>query len=696
MRIRFSAILVAGLLILAAAGLASLRVPALAWRTRTLALKVAGRMPDLSWSDMFRLIRPGSGVWPENLPDVGNPHWAVTAPASSSDDLTAGERLFAERCAGCHASGGEGGTLDSGVFRYGTSDWALFRHLRFGIDELPAHDVRLEPEQAWQVIAYLRSRIAEGNPYTGADEGDTDALAVPPVTSASLTGAEAAGAQWLSHAGSVDGRRHSSLDRITPANVGRLRLQWMRQLPLTAPGMLTPLVVGGTMFVSLPDGTTFALDATSGRPLWSSGAKGTVPERALSVDGAGTGGPAVLDFSLFVPTIDGQLYALDTRTGKTRWHVRVADPADGYTIVAAPLVAGEAVVVGVAGTDRGVRGYLDAYAADDGRRLWRFYTVPGPGEPGHDTWGEGSTWRRGGGVTPVIGSYDPSTGLLFWGVGAPSPPLQGSGRPGDNLYTSSIVAIEASTGRLRWHYQLNPHDERDWGATFVPVLGDGGAGTERPVVYAAARNGFFYVIDRETGRMLRATPFARQTWNRGFDETGRPLEIEGRRPTPGGTLVYPGHAGAAGAASPAFDPALRQFLVLTNDGYGSILYKSERPDWPDGAVWGGRAGRVAGTPVRRELLAIDVDTGEIRWRTDFPGTMYTGPGRGGVLSTAGGVIFAADKERLMAVDSSSGVPLWHFDAGGAIDAAPVSYLGGGLQYVAVVADRTLLAFALDE
>lgn len=683
-------------------GVAAYRIPSLKWRMQTVGLKLTGQMPDLAWSDVLPLLAPRGGVWPATIAVDRNPHWAIMAPPSTPEDVEAGRSLFLQQCAGCHgvsASGGSAPGLASGVFRHGTSDWALFRNLRHGIPGVSAHPTSLDIEQTWEVIAFIRAAVLEANPYrTLADEApEPAAWPVREVTTADLDAAPGTGAEWLTYSGSSDGHRHSPLREINPQNVTRLRLKWMRQLPGDESSLLTPLVVGDTMFVTMPSGEVQALDTASGDVRWVHTGRAPIPANAKSVDGVGSRGPAVLGHTLYAPTFDGQLQALDTRTGKLVWRVRVADSAAGYSLVGAPLVAGEAVIVGVAGTDRGVRGYLDAYAADDGRRLWRFYTVPGPGERGHETWGGTDAWRRGGGVTPVTGSYDPASGLVFWGVGTPAPPLQGDVRPGDNLYTSSVVAIEATTGRLRWHYQLNPHDERDWGATILPVLGTRRApgGEEQQVVYLAAKNGFFYALDRTTGRMLSATPFARQTWNKGFESDGRPVEIDGSRPSAGGTLVYPGHGGAAGESAPSYDEARSLFFVLVRDGYANVFFKSRRLSWPDGAFWGGRAGQVFGTTVPTEVLAIDTTTAAIRWRYRFPGTMYSGPGWGGLLSTASGVVFAADKERLSAVDSLSGAELWHFDVGGAIDAAPISYSSDGFHQVTLVAERVVLTFSVD-
>ncbi|ODS52465.1 MAG: hypothetical protein ABS36_17445 [Acidobacteria bacterium SCN 69-37] len=516
------------------------------------------------------------------------------------------------------------------------------------------------------------------------------------MTFTDLRQARASG-EWLTFSGTYDGQRHSALTTIDRTTAERLRLAWMVQLPGgDEPLAVTPLVVGGTMFVNLPLGDVYAIDVLSGDVLWRTMRTDAPALTATAVEGRINQGMAVLGDTLFVTTLDAHLIALDIRTGARRWTVSVAEAqgGSGYAIVGAPLAVDGRIVVGVAGGDRGIRGFLAAYAPDDGRRLWRFETIPADGEDGHDTWGTTDGWRRGGGLTPITGSYDPETGLIYWGVGNPSPAFNGDARPGDNLYTSSLVAIDAASGQLRWHYQFVPHDEWEYGVTHVPVLSTdvSPGGQSSRLVQLASRNGFFYTLNRDTGAFLRATPFARQTWNDGFDAVGRPRIRPRARPVSGGTFTTPGHAGATSWWPPSYDASTGTFFVLTRDGYANTFYKDRRLTWPDGAFWGGRAAGVPGVAIVTEVRAIDAATGDLRWRYRFPGTVVGSAG--GLLSTAGGIVFAGEKARFVALDARSGHELWNFHTGGIVVAAPVTYAREARQFVTIVAGRAVLTFSL--
>jgi alcohol dehydrogenase (cytochrome c) len=556
---------------------------------------------------------------------------------------------------------------------------------------MPASD--LDGISAWQVLAFLRDVVLKANPYRtiALPDAATDA-SVRAVETLDLERAPGDGSEWLTYSGDYSGQRHSPLTEITPANVSRLQLKWFAQLHDDVPSQATPIVVGDTLFIASSTGEVRAFDSMTGVSRWSYAGHAMLPIQSQSVDGLNVRGVAVAGHAVLVPMIDGRLVALDSSSGRMLWSTQVADPKAGYSMTAAPLVVGDKAIVGVAGSDRGVRGFLDAYTIRDGHRAWRFYTIPGPGEPGHDSWGPGAAWRRGGGVTSVTGTYDHALNLIFWGTATPSPAFQGDVRPGDNLFTSSILALEPNTGRLRWHHQIAPHDEHDWGVTHVPILPDAREAASSLVV--ASRDGFVYVLDRATGHFAKAIPFAYQTWNDGFTSSGRPIERPDTRPSAGGVLVYPGHAGATNWSPPAYDPNRGLLYVLTREGYASIYYRHQLLTWPDGAYWGGRAGQVMGTTVVVDVRAIELKSGQIRWTYKLPGTLYSGLGTGGILSTTTGVVFAADKGRLAAIDAGTGRELWVFDVDGPIDAPPITYRSGGRQYVVIAAGQILLGFAL--
>ena len=686
--------------LLAAATVLSLSVPGVRWRVQFVALKTVGEIPDLGWGEVLSLIAPGSGVWAGPIWTKRNPYLGGSAPEATRDDIEAGGRAFQRHCSMCHgtdARGDSGPELLSGRFRSGVSDLALFQTIRRGVPATTMRESDLDSASVWQIVAYLRETIFAANaPREAMGEGSVSPIpAIGAVTSDELTRSRAGFAEWLTHYGAYDGQRHSRLKQINRGNAERLAMRWVFQIPGDGASLqTTPLVVGSTMFVNLPEGEVWALDVRTGETLWHHPGRSVPADLQQSNEGVVSRGMAVLGTTLFVPTIDAHLMAVDARSGKLLWNVEVADYNAGYSLVGAPLAVGDRIIVGVAGSDRGIRGFLAAFLADSGRRVWRFDTVPGPEDPAHETWGDSDAWERGGGLTATTGTYDPELGLIYWGVGNPSPAFQGGVRPGKNLYTSSVIAIEAASGHLRWHYQIAPHDERDWGVTHVPLLVDDvREGTVRKLLYLASRNGFLYTLDRRTGQFLQAKAYVRQTWNAGFDVLGQAAELPNSRPTREGTLVYPGHAGATNWMSPSYDPASGLLFVVTRNGYGNVYHKSRRLSWPDGAYWGGRAEGLPNSAVATEIRAIVASTGELRWTYRFPGTtIYSA---GGVLSTDGGLVFAGEKGRFVAVDLSSGRELWHFSSGGMIDASPITYLDEGQQHVSIAAGRVIFTFSIE-
>ncbi len=331
--------------------------------------------------------------------------------------------------------------------------------------------------------------------------------------------------EWLTYSGSLDGRRYSPLAEINPANVSKLRVRWIKQFHTNESRIeATPLVVDGVIFTTEPPANVVALDARSGEVIWTY--RRSIPSDVRVCCGRVNRGLAILGHLLFLGSIDGYLVAIDANTGRMVWQTKVADSSEGYTLTGAPLVVNRSVVVGVAGGEYGVRGYLAAYDTQTGREEWKFFTVPGPGEPGHHTW-ENEAWKTGGGATWTTGSYDPSLDLVYWGVGNPAPDFSRGARPGDNLFTNSVVAIHATSGKLAWHFQFTPHDDHDWDSTQTPILADVlFDGAIRKVICWANRNGFYYVLDRVTGKFLAGTPFVEQDWAKGLDTNGRPIVRE--------------------------------------------------------------------------------------------------------------------------------------------------------------------------
>jgi alcohol dehydrogenase (cytochrome c) len=435
-----------------------------------------------------------------------------------------------------------------------------------------------------------------------------------------------------------------------------------------------------------------ALDAASGKVIWTYTRQ--LPTRLLLCCAAANRGVALLGDRLFVGTLDAHLVALDASSGKVVWDVNVAGQANGLSISGAPLVVDDMVVTGVAGGEFGVRGFIDAYDAASGKRRWRFYTVPAPGESGSGSWA-GDSWRTGGAPTWLTGSFDPQLRTLYWGVGNPSPNFYGEDRKGDNLYSDSVIALDADTGKLRWHFQFTPHDVHDWDAVQIPMLVDTTiANTPRKLLVAANRNGFYYVLDRINGQFLRAVPFVRQSWADGLDVNGRPIVRPDSAPSREGSLVYPGVSGATNWESPSYDPTLGLVYVPSIDR-GSIFYSSPNQRWDNGAQHlGGGFSSIPDEEASVAVKALDVATGEVRWQYVRP-MKETHTIVAGVLSTAGHIVFGGDLETFFALDSETGGELWRFDTGGRIVAAPISYRVGGRQYIAIAAGRSLFAFAVD-
>jgi len=374
---------------------------------------------------------------------------------------------------------------------------------------------------------------------------------------------------WLTYSRNYQGQRFSPLNEIDTSNVAKLKVRWALQFPAPT-NEVSPIVVDNIMYVTGPNSAA-AIDARTGRTLWTW--KRPIPSDYHSVGfGRVNRGPAVLDDKLFVTTLDCYLVALDLKSGAQLWISKVGDYKAGYSMTVAPLAIDGKVVVGVSGGEAGIRGFVDAYDAKSGEQAWRFWTIPGPGEPGHETW-TGDSWKTGGGSTWVTGAFDPDLKLIYWGVGNPGPDWNGDVRPGDNLYTCSLLALDADTGKLRWYFQFTPHETHDWDAAHVPILFDAKInGRERKLIANANRNAFYYVLDRGTGEFIAGRPYAKQTWARGLDSKGHPIVLPDTEPTEKGALVWPNANGATVWFSPSYSPQTSLFYVAVRE-IGSVYFK---------------------------------------------------------------------------------------------------------------------------
>ncbi len=394
---------------------------------------------------------------------------------------------------------------------------------------------------------------------------------------------------WLTYSGTFMSQRYSELRQITPENVKRLETAWIYQQNSREPTNtwfeVTPLVVDGIMYIVQPPNDVIALDATNGRVYWTYAYVPSVQARPCC--GRVNRGLAILNDTLFMGTIDGNLIAIDAKNGSLVWKRSVARPEAGYALVAAPLVVKNKVIIGPAGGEFGIRGFLAAFEATTGKELWRFYTIPGPGQAGFESW-TGNSWSTGGGPIWLTGSYDPELNLTYWGVGNPGPTWNGDDREGDNLFSNSVVALDADSGKLKWHFQFSPHDEFDHDSVQIPVLADADwQRTPRKLMYFANRNGFFYVLDRANGQFLAGSPFVEVNWATGLSESGRPMRIAGKTPTPSpGTLIAPGVQGGTNWYSPSFSPRTGLFYVPVWANYRSF-YTRGNVEYSEGRRFGG-------------------------------------------------------------------------------------------------------------
>ena len=493
---------------------------------------------------------------------------------------------------------------------------------------------------------------------------------------------------WLTYSGTYRSHRYSTLDQITRENVSRLQPAWMYQIRARHKFETSPLVVDGIMYITEPPSDVTALDLRTGRPVWSY--RRSLPEGVIACCGQVNRGVAFLDDQIFVGTVDAYLVALDAKTGRVRWETKVSDYKSAHSVTVAPLAVKNKIVVGIAGGEYGIRGFLDAYDANTGKLAWRFWTVPGPGEPGNETW-SGDSWKRGGAPTWTTGSYDPELNLIYWGTGNPGPDFIGEVRLGDNLYSECLIALDADTGELKWYFQFLPHDIHDYDATQVPVLLNADfEGKPRKLVLFANRNAFYYILDRVTGEYLLGKEFAHQTWAKGLDENGRPIENLETTPSVEGALVYPDDDGAANWYSPSYSPQTNLFYQNVRDK-GAIYYRGEAIYEPGKLYFGASRRRVPGEDPKGFLRALHPLTGELAW--EFP---LHSPPWAGLLSTAGGLVFSGTMEGdFFAADAKTGKLLWRFQTGGACYANPISYVSEGKQYIAIASGSALITFALD-
>jgi alcohol dehydrogenase (cytochrome c) len=505
---------------------------------------------------------------------------------------------------------------------------------------------------------------------------------------------------WLTYSGANNGWRHSPLTQITPANVKDLEMKWVFQVESTEKLESSPLVVDGVMYITQPPNDIIALDAKTGRIFWIYQYR--VAPDARVCCGRVNRGLAILGNTLFMGTIDAHLIAVDAKNGRLIWDTPVAPAADGYAVAMAPLVVKDKVIIGTAGGEHGIIGFVAAYDAATGKEAWRFNTIPGPGEPGNETWG-GDSWKNGAGSLWITGTYDPDLNLTYWGVGNPGPDWNPDQRPGDNLYTCSALALDPDTGQLKWHFQFTPNDGMDWDSAQVPVLVDmAWNGAPRKLMLWANRNGFFYVLDRTNGKFVRGAPFVKQNWAAGLDENGRPIRLINTKASGEGVLTYPNAQGGTNWFSPSWSPRTGLFYVGAWKNTWAMA-SSVPVEFVQGRGYTGGSPSTRIPNIRRpaintwteevghgEILALDPRTGAEKWAFRMHDVTDAG-----IMTTASDLLFSGSREGVfMALDARTGDVLWKALTSGQISSGPVSYAVDGRQYVAISAYHAVFAFGL--
>ncbi len=638
--------------------------------------------------------------------------FAQTAPAQTPD---AGRRVFESQCARCHGPQGGGGELGPAIT--GTVGLRSNQELSTIVTSgrpgrgMPAFEMQVAelnnlvgflrtlappPGRGAAPVARKTVTTTDGKTLTGSvinenslelqmrTDDNRVALLRPSGDRFRRVTSES---DWPTYHGDPSGNRYSTLSQIDTSNVQRLAPKWVFNVPNGARMEGTPIVAGGLMYITIAN-ECWALDAGTGREIWHFQRPRT---RGLVGNAAGgiNRGVAIAGDRLFMVSDHAHIMALNRYTGDQLWDTEMADWHLNYNATSAPLVVGDLIISGTAGGDEGARGFVAAFDQSTGKEVWRFWTVPKPGEPGSETW-KGAEIEHPGSVTWMTGSYDPAAGIVYWATGNPGNDLVGDERGGDNLYSSSILALDAKTGKLRWYYQFTPHNVWDYDAQAPSVLIDATwHGQPRRLLLHADRNGFFYVFDRISGERLLSKAFVHNlTWAKEIGRDGRPVLNDNQEPTAAGTRACPALDGASNWFSTAFNPSTGFYYVQTLESCANFVKRNV--EWKAGTGYmGGTAAREGGQKI---LRAIDIQTGEIRW--EMP---QTGPANswGGVLATAGGVVlFCEDGGIFSAADAKTGKRLWQWPTEQLWKASPMTYTFDGKQYVAVAAGSNIVSFAL--
>jgi len=650
------------------------------------------------------------------------PILATLATGALAQRTDLGRETFELTCGRCHggdARGGEyGPSIVPGISR--RTDDELAAYLRTGNPERGMPPVALPDEELYLLVGYLRALAPFGRPPRPIDrrtltlengtqltgvvlgEGYSDlqlrdddgGIHLLRKTAVSRYREVTSGSDWASYHGDTRGYRHTDLTQITPDNVGLLAPVWNFPMPVPGAVQNTPIVVDGVMYVSSAN-ELWALDAGSGRQIWHWSRPRTENLTGNATLGMNRG-VALSGNRIFMLTDNAHMIALDKSDGTLLWETPMADWTQNYNSTNAPLIVDDLVIGGHAGGDEGVRGFVSAYHQDTGEEAWRFWTIPAWGEPGSITWPSAEAIEHGAGATWMTGSFDPDLNIVYWQVGNPGPDLYGVNREGDNLYTDSVLALDADSGELLWHYQFTPHDIHDWDAQEPLALIDTDwEGQPRKLLVQANRNGFFYVLDREDGELLLAEPFIeKMNWAEGIGEDGRPILKELPLMPTGETYVCPALIGGTNWYSTGYIEATGLYYIQALESCN--LFSNRYQEWEAGSGYmGGTARGVPGESADKFLRAIDIRTGEIAF--DIPqGPAGFGSSAGLLTTETGLVIFGENSGSFMAADARTGEVLWQYLGNQGWRASPMTYEFDGRQYIAVAVGRSITAFALPE
>ena len=588
-----------------------------------------------------------------------------------------GREIFNTSCAGCHGLDAHGGEHGPNITRLpaGTDVAAIVKAGR-PAQGMPAFGASLDDDQIAAVAKYVGSLAAEKSApamTVTVKVNPADLLATP------------IGANWVSYNGDYTGRRYSSLKQINVANVGQVRAQWVFHAPNSDLLECTPVVVDGTMFVTAAN-DVFAINAATGKQLWHH--RRPVTEGLIDDASAHHNrGVAILGDRIYIETDNAHLICLNAGNGEQIWDVVYATGNKNYGATSVPLIVKDMVIVGTSGGDDGVRGFVAAFDAATGKERWRLWTIPDKGEPGSESW-LGDMYLRGGGTTWMPGTYDPRDNTIYWGTSNPAPDFDGESRPGDDLYTDCVLAIDPDKGALKWHFQFTPHDLYDYDAVETPVLVERAG---RKMIMQANRNGFLYLLDRTNGQFLKATPFVTKlNWASGIDKDGRPVRT-GVEPSKEGTLICPDMTGATNWFSPTYNPDTGLFYFIALESCHNYFLQPQA--FEEGKeYYATGVKRVPGERHDKKLVAYDMATATLRWSYALLGNADSWAG---AMSTSGGLVFFGnDTQDFEAVDARTGQSLWKFSMGQTVHASPMSYAVDGKQYVAIAAGSDVFSFGL--